>query len=275
MLISLIVTTYNRPDALKLVLQALDEQNDKDFEVIIGDDGSREETTQLIKQLQSEVKYPLIHAWQNDEGFRLARVRNLATLKSHGEYLIFLDGDCIPRRDFIKVHRKLMQTNTVVAGNRVLLSQEYTNKVLASQERIESNSFFKWIKLYLKGNIKRILPLINLHGYSSKLRYNKSWKKVRGCNFALFRKDLFNVNGCDSSFEGWGYEDSDLAIRLIHNGIKIKSGRYASAVLHLFHKENDRSLQKENLQRLQKRINSDQVKAVDGILELQNKIKGK
>lgn len=109
MLISLIVTTYNRPDALKLILQALNEQSDRNFEVIIGDDGSGEETVQLIKRLQAEVTYPLIHAWQKDQGFRLARVRNLAALKSHGDYLIFLDGDCIPRRNFIEVHRKLMR----------------------------------------------------------------------------------------------------------------------------------------------------------------------
>ncbi len=275
MLISLIVTTYNRPDALKLILQALNEQSDQNFEVIIGDDGSGEETVQLIKQLQAEVTYPLIHAWQKDQGFRLARVRNLAALKSHGDYLIFLDGDCIPRRNFIEVHRKLMQPKSIVAGNRVLLSQTYTETVLKQQKRIEFNSFPEWIKLYFEGCIKRIFPLINLRGYTSVLRQKNSWKKLRGCNFALFRKDFFNINGCDSSFEGWGYEDSDLAIRLIHNGIQIKSGRYASAVLHLFHKENDRSLQRENLQRLQERINSDQIKAADGLIELENELKRK
>ncbi len=273
MLISLIVTTYNRPDALRLVLKALDKQSDRDFEVIVGDDGSREDTAQLIKKLKDEVSYPLIHAWQEDQGFRLARARNLAALKSHGEYLIFLDGDCIPRPNFIAVHRKLMQPQRVVAGNRVLLSKEYTKLVLENQASIEANSLLKWIALYFKGNIKRLLPLINLRGYDSRLRQNNSWKKLRGCNFALSRQDFFSVNGCDSSFKGWGYEDSDLAIRLIHHGLHIKSGRYASAVLHLFHKENDRSLQKENLQRLQERIDSDLVQALDGLSELQNALK--
>ena len=122
--------------------------------------------------------------------------------------------------------------------------------------------------MFFQGNIKRLLPLINLHGYYSRFRQNNSWKKARGCNFALSRQDFFDVNGCDSSFEGWGYEDSDLAIRLLHNGVKIKSGRYASAVLHLYHRENDRSQQQENLKKLECRLNSDQIKAISGLLEL-------
>ena len=97
---------------------------------------------------------------------------------------------------------------------------------------------------------------------------NKNWKKVRSCNLGIFKQDLIKVNGFDNSFSGWGYEDSDLAIRLIHAGVKVKSGRFATGVLHLFHPENDRSLEQENLEKLNLVLNSDKIKAEDGIEQL-------
>lgn len=268
MLISVIVSTYNRPDALSLILKAFNYQTDRDFEVIIADDGSGVETRKTINRMIIDSNYPITHVWQEDKGFRLAMIRNRAATKAKGEYLIFLDGDCIPRANFIETHRKLAESGFLVAGNRILLSEEFTSFVLKNEEKIWNYSLKNWLKIYLNKGINRLHPLI-VCPYFNKLRYQKdNWKKARGCNFALYKKDYFSVNGCDSSFEGWGYEDSDLAIRLIHSGVKIKSGRYATGVFHLYHKENDRTLEKDNLNKLNSILNSDIVRARCGIEEL-------
>ncbi len=268
MLISLIITTYNRPDALEAVLRSLDDQTDKNFEVIVGDDGSGPETKKMLEDLIPHLSFPVCHAYQEDKGFRLSRVRNLAAKKAKGEYLIFLDGDCITRPSFIAVHRQLAQSGVVVAGNRVLLSKQFTDEILQKHIEVWRFKLLSLIKLKFSQKINRLLPLLVLP-YFKKLRlWHNGWKQLRGCNFALFTKDFFTVNGCDSSFEGWGYEDSDLAVRLLRSGCKIKSGRYATAVFHLWHKENDRSQQKENLLRFQKRLHSDRVEAKIGIKEL-------
>ncbi|MGN1280505.1 MAG: glycosyltransferase family 2 protein [Succinivibrio sp.] len=268
MLISIIISTYNRPDALKMILQALDYQKDREFEVIIADDGSRDDTRKLIAQMTVNCSFPLRHVFQEDDGFRLSRIRNLAATKASGEYLIFLDGDCIPRPSFVKAHRMLAQKKCLVAGNRILLSENFTKEVLEKQLPIQIFSFYKWFKVFLRGGINRLHPLIVFPYLNSLRNLKDKWKKARGCNFALFREDYFAVNGCDSNFRGWGYEDSDLAVRLIHSGVSIKSGRYATGVFHLYHHENDRSREKENLRALENRICSNVTRAENGIDEL-------
>ena len=149
MLISVIISTYNRPDALKLILSAFDMQSDREFEVIVADDGSKDDTRKVVQQKMIDCSYPITHVYQKDEGFRLARIRNLAATKAKGDYLIFLDGDCVPRPSFIACHRRLAQKNFLVAGNRILLKKEFTKFVLAKQDPIYAYSFFKWVSVYL------------------------------------------------------------------------------------------------------------------------------
>lgn len=126
MLISIIVTTYNRPAALRVVLLALNQQTDLNFEVVVADDGSKEDTRRMITELRPSLNYRLVHAWQEDKGFRAARARNLAVTQSKGEYLVFLDGDSVPRGTFVAHHRALAEQGWMVAGNRILLSPEFT-----------------------------------------------------------------------------------------------------------------------------------------------------
>ena len=268
MLISVIVTTYNRPDALSLILKSFNYQTDRNFEVIIADDGSGKETRKTINRMIIDSNYPISYVWQEDAGFRAAKIRNLAAMKAKGEYLVFMDGDCIPRPTFIEKHRKLAQNNYLVAGDRILLSEEYTNEVLKKETLVWNNSLLQWVKLYLNRKANRIYPLLSLPCMTMLRDLNKNWKKVRSCNLGIFKQDLIKVNGFDNSFSGWGYEDSDLAIRLIRAGVKVKSGRFATGVLHLFHPENDRSLEQENLDKLNLVLNSDKIKAEDGIEQL-------
>ena len=268
MLISVIIPTYNRPDALKLILSAFDMQSDREFEVIVADDGSKDDTKKVVQQKMLDCSFPITYAYQNDEGFRAPKVRNLGVSKAKGEYLIFLDGDCVPRPSFIACHRRLAQKNFLVAGNRILLKEDFTQFVVEKQEPIYAYSFLKWVSVYLKHGINRLHPLIVLPYFQNLRNLKKKWKKARSCNFALFKDDFVKVDGFDSDFKGWGYEDSDLAIRLIHAGVLIKSGRYATGVFHLYHHENDRSREKENLEMLNVRLNSDIVKAKNGISKL-------
>lgn len=267
-LISVIVTTYNRPKGLELVLRALDAQLDKNFEVIVGDDGSQESTRHLIEQLQKEVSYPLIHVWQEDLGFRAGRARNLAVKSSHGEYLLFLDGDCIPRPSWISAHRRLAQRGWFVAGNRVLLSETYTARAENEKLAVHSLSKSEWQQLLRDRYVNRVHPLQSLPlGPLRFLRASK-WQRVRSCNLGVWRSDFESVDGFDLTFEGWGFEDSDLAIRLINSGVQHKDGSYATAVIHLYHKEFDRGRESENYRQLLQRISDGTQKATRGFSSL-------
>src|ERR1700730_11552217 len=129
--ISVIVTTYNWPAALERVLIALSHQSDQvAFEVIVADDGSTKETADLIGHLQKSLPYDLQHCWQPDIGFRAAKIRNQAAALARGQYLIFIDGDCIPPSSFIARHQQLAQRGCFVVGNRILLSPGYTEQIV-------------------------------------------------------------------------------------------------------------------------------------------------
>ena len=134
-LISVIVTTYNREDALEAVLRSLMRQTDPDFEVVVADDGSRPATADLIAAWRPKLGHPLAHVWHEDRGFRAAEIRNRAILASHGAYCIFLDGDCIARPDFVATHRRLAEPGWFVTGNRILLSRELTANICAKSSR--------------------------------------------------------------------------------------------------------------------------------------------
>ncbi len=130
-LISVIVSTYNRPDALAACLRALSLQSDRDFEVVVADDGSGVATAGVVTEWPARMNVPLKHAWHADRGFRAAECRNRAIRISDGRYCVFLDGDCLARPDFVAAHRKLMEPGWFVAGNRMLLSRELTDRILA------------------------------------------------------------------------------------------------------------------------------------------------
>ena len=141
MLASLIVTTYNRPDALAAVLAGLLAQEDRGFEVLIADDGSRDDTRALVEHTAAGAPIRIAHVWQDDRGFRAGAARNRAVARACGEYLVFLDGDCVPRPDFVARHRRLAERGWMVAGNRILLSQSFTREVLQAMPPIHAWSF--------------------------------------------------------------------------------------------------------------------------------------
>jgi len=219
---ALIVTTYNRPDALECVLRSVDQQQVMPQQVIIADDGSTEDTKQLIQSWQSRV--PLVHAWQPDHGFRAAGARNLAIEMATAEHLIFIDGDCLIPPHFVAAHRRLIAPQRLIAGGRLLLSPEETTAVLAGSKLPQFNH---WKFQDLPLGIMRDLQA-------------KQWATVRTCNLGVMRCDALRVGGFDESYEGWGREDSDFVVRLLHAGCRIRQGRFAASVMHLFHPEQPR-----------------------------------
>jgi glycosyltransferase involved in cell wall biosynthesis len=255
MIISLIVATYNRPDALNLVLQSLETQTDKNFEIIIADDGSKEDTKLLVDSFKSSTSIPVIHAWHEDAGFRLAGVRNLATKRSSGDYLIFLDGDCVVQPDFISRHRALAKRGHMVTGGRILLTEKLTTHLLKIG-KWNFDSFKKNLFIYrINGQINKILAFYIKFGDFSWRNYpDFIWRRIKGCNLACWKSDAISIGGFDESITGWGHEDADFVFRLFNNGVTRKSGSWATEVLHLYHPMSNKENAEENEQKVRARI---------------------
>jgi glycosyltransferase involved in cell wall biosynthesis len=267
-LISVIVTTYEREDALDAVLRSLAAQRDRGFEIIIADDGSGPATAALIERWKPKLGVPLAHVWQEHHGFRAAEIRNRALLASRGDYCVFLDGDCIVRPDFIAMHRRLAEAQWFVTGNRVLLSEALTTAVLREDLQPETWSLVEWLAQRARGGVNRLGALLRLPlGPLRKLGAAK-WEGARSCNLAVWRRDLDQVDGFDASFQGWGREDSDLLVRLLHAGVRRKDGRFATGVFHLWHAPADRAQLNANDARLDAVLRSARIRADSGLSEL-------
>lgn len=266
MRIAVIVTTYNRPDALAAVLEGYLAQTDPNFELLVADDGSTESTAVVIRDFQRRAPFTIQHVWQEDRGFQVAAIRNRALAATQADYIIFSDGDCIPLVDFIARHRQLSQTGYFLAGNRLLLSPEFTHNVLQEKRPIHLWRSLDWLHARWRGHINRLLPLLRLPNLALlRTAAPDRWQGAIGCNLSAFRTDLMQVNGFDENYSGWGQEDSDLVVRLIRSGVHHKSARFSSPLLHLWHKENDRSRLAENLNRLKQVLSATHTRALKGV----------
>jgi GT2 family glycosyltransferase len=271
-LVSVIVSTYNWPQALAVVLDSLTLQRDKRFEVIVADDGSTGETADLIAKKSPGFPVRLEHVWQEDVGFRAAAARNMAVSESRGDYLLFLDGDCAVFPDFVATHIRLAERGWFVAGNRILLNHAFTAMVLTQAVPFYGWSVASFIRARLNGSLNRILPLLRLpDGAFRKCRPGR-WQGAKTCNIGIWRDDFYRINGFDESFVGWGHEDADLVIRLLNSGVRCKDGRFAVTVLHLWHQEQKRTREDENMLRLLAHIERKAVRAANGVDKYSNNI---
>lgn len=260
-----IVTTYNRPDALAAVLDGYFGQETHEFELIIADDGSTDDTRELVASYVYRAPFALHHVWQQDLGFRPAAVRNRALAATEADYIVFSDGDCIPPPKFVSRHRCLAEHGYFLAGNRVLLSEAFTAQVLRERVPLQEWNSPRWLSAWLKGDVNRLLPLLSFPDSAFRKHSPDKWEGVKTCNLSAWRADLIRVNGLDESYSGWGLEDSDLVIRLLHAGVKHKSARFAAPVFHLWHQENDRSRLLENQRRLNDILTSRRIEALIGV----------
>jgi glycosyltransferase involved in cell wall biosynthesis len=267
-LVSVIVTTYDREDALAAVLSALSRQSDRGFEVVIADDGSGPATTAVVEAWRSRLGVPLGRVWQPNRGFRAAEIRNRAIIACRGDYCVFLDGDCIVPADFLATHRRLAERGWFVTGNRVLLSPALTAAVLRDDLRPEEWSLSRWIGERRRGGVNRLAGVLRLPLGPLRKLGARRWRGARSCNLAVWRSDLERVDGFDASFSGWGREDSDLLIRLLHCGLRRKDGRFATGVIHLWHPDADRAQLPANDARLDAILHSDRARAQLGLSAL-------
>jgi len=262
--VSLIITTYNWPAALDRILHSLERQVG-DFEVLIADDGSTAQTKALIESWQKRAAFPLHHIWQEDDGFRAGQIRNKAVAAATGDYLIFIDGDCIPAKHFIATHVHLAQPHCFVAGQRILLSEAYTQCILSQAKDVSHHHRWFWFRQRLRAHCNRWLPMVRLPGHQWRHSKPWRWRGVKTCHLALWKCDFLAVNGFDERYHGWGYEDSDLVLRLLAQGVRHKSGRYAVPVLHLYHQEVSRDNERDNWSKLQQQIQSKRTRADVGV----------
>ena len=265
MKLAVIVTTYNRPDALEAVLKGYLAQTERGFELLVADDGSTHETADLVSDFAARAPFPVRHVWQEDLGFRAAAARNRAVAATDADYVIFTDGDCVPVHTFVAQHHRLAEPGWFLSGNRVLLSHAFTDQVLARHIPIHTWRWADWMRARGRGDINRVVPLLRLPDGGFRKHHAQQWEGVKTCNLSVWRADLVRVNGLDETYSGWGLEDSDLAIRLLHAGVRHKSARFAAPVFHLWHRENDRGRLPENQRRLDEVRHSRRVRALRGL----------
>lgn len=235
MKISVIITTYNRPDALKKVLDGLLCQTRIPEEIVIADDGSGHSTKTMLQPYLKQTRIHIRHVWQEDNGFRAARIRNMAIAQSSGDYLVLLDGDCIPEKHFVQDHLDLARKGCFFQGKRVIVSRslegEFTHETCNSKTLLMVQALKKQIS-----NCHHIFRIPFFPSYTT-VRLSG----VRSCNMGLFKKDIQAVNGFNHDFEGWGREDSDLVVRLKKYGLNRKENPFKAICFHLWHPENKRN----------------------------------
>ena len=268
MKISFIVLTYNRADALIAVLSSLASQCGVDHEVLIADDGSCPEQVQKLTELCPTFACPVRHVWHADTGFTAARARNLAARLAKGDYLVFLDGDCVPNKLFVAQHSGLAEAGFFVNGSRVLLSERLTHLALQGAIDLPKLSATFWMRARMRGDSNKLLHLLTWPWRLFRVKQKFEWRGIRSCNFAVWRSDFAGVNGFDESFQGWGHEDADLVLRLHHLGIVRKNGFMATEVFHLWHRENKREHESVNKNRVRQRMGTRLVLAERGLRQI-------
>ena len=244
--ISLIITTYNWKEALEVALLSSFDQTLLPDEIIVADDGSRAGTRNIVESLAKIAPVPVLHSWQEDKGFRLARSRNRAIAKARGEYIILVDGDVVLEKHFVEDHNKFKNPKCCIQGTRVLLNNDLSAMVLQKKEMMPAlcNKGVENRKNCIRSNL-----LAQLFSFSS-----KSLVGVKTCNFAFYKNDAIAVNGFNEEFVGWGREDSEFIVRLLNNGVRRRNMKFNGLVYHLYHQMNDRTRLKFNDNILQQTI---------------------
>lgn len=262
-----VVLTYNRADALLAVLRGLAPQCGEHHEVLIADDGSRPEQVQALRAGLPGFRCRVRHVWHPDVGFTIARARNLCAARTDADYLVFMDGDCVPNARFVAQHEQLARPGQFVIGGRVLLEEALTRRVLAGEVDLPALGAADWLQLRLTGQANKLSQLLSGWGARGTLESAFRWKGIRGCNMAFWRTDYEAVNGFDEAFAGWGHEDADIVLRLHHQGLVRCNARVGTEVFHLWHRQNSRADEADNRRRVMDRLQGGVVRAERGVTQ--------
>jgi glycosyltransferase involved in cell wall biosynthesis len=225
---SIVVLTYERPDALEMVLRSLARQTIAPDEIVVTDDGSSASTEALVSSLGRELSLPrLKFVSQEDRGARMARARNRGIAAATGDYVIFLDGDMVAARHFVEDHLAFARRGCFVQGSRALTSPELT-RALLEEKRLDVS--FGEPGVERRRHTLRNGLLRALWGIPSRKR-----KGTKSCNLAFWRDDLVRMNGFNEDMEGWGLEDVELVARAFHLGLRRRDLRMGGGAVHLWH----------------------------------------
>lgn len=233
--ISVIISTYNSVDWLKKVLWSYETQTFKNFEVIIADDGSAQETQDFIESYQKSSSYTVKHIWHPDDGFQKTVILNKAITASEADYLLFTDGDCIARQDFLQVHMNYREQGYFLSGGYFKLPMSIS-KLVSKSDVVTQNCFnINWLKSHgLKNSIKNLKLTATPSVASILNRFTPTVASWNGHNASGWKADIIKANGFDERMQ-YGGEDRELGERLFNSGIKSKQLRYSAVCVHLDH----------------------------------------
>ncbi len=237
---TLLITTYNWPEALRLVLESAFRQTALPDEIVIADDGSGEETRTLIKEMTAKSPVPIKHVWHEDKGFRKTIVLNSAVAVCRGDYILQVDGDCILSPHYVEDHIAMAKPGYFAGGKRIVLTEEMTRRTLG-EGRLSYSVLGLLRKKKGLREVKSLLRLPHLmKWYSERISRTRAHEMpIAGFSFSFWKKDFVAVNGYDETMEGWGFEDIDIAYRLGMLGIRHTPIRFGGYVFHLWHKTRD------------------------------------
>ncbi len=247
------MSTYENPRSLGRILENLKAGTKRPDEIHVAEDGSNEETLQVVKNFTQ----PINHHCQEDKGFRKAKILNRAVNGCQGDYVVFLDGDCLPHKDFVRDHMAMAEKGYFVQGRRCFVRENQVDALLQGKTSLS--------RLMLSGKVSGLLKSFRLP--KPIVKVNRDMYGLLGCNLGAWKDDLLAVNGFDEDYEGWGREDSDLGARLYNLGLRRKMVYGRALVYHLNHPENKRDHLDENDRRLEETISSGKKRCSNGIVK--------
>lgn len=258
--VGILIATYNWPEALEIIFLSLLKQTYLPDEILIADDGSREETERLINKYRKILNIPLKHAWHEDRGFRKGIILNKAVKQSEADYIIEIDGDIVMHPRFIEDHVKQAEKGHFVQGARAMIGEATTKHIL--QTKSTKLGFFTK-GLHNRFNALRLPALsfiVKANPYSS--------DNTKACNLAFWREDFIAINGYNNLFFGWGSEDCEFAARLIHAGVQKKRLKLAAVCFHLHHEYHNKSQITVNERRYSETLTARLVCCLNGYAEV-------
>jgi glycosyltransferase involved in cell wall biosynthesis len=272
--LAIVVSTYESAEPLHAVLWGLAEQSDPGFVLVVADDGSGSDTKAVVDRWRSRFGERLLHVWQPDEGFRLARVLNLGALAVDADYFAFMHGESIPRRNFVRAIRACIRPGWFVAGRRVDLSAALTARVLEQRLPVHRWGMLDWLRVRHEASpiaalTRRDRRRVGVTGVPEFSPHNRTYGYLLGVG----RRDFERVDGYDVRFVGWGEEDVDIATRLRRIGLRCGHAGPDGTLVHLWH-ESEIPAERPNWYLLQETEQSDRVEAIGGLREVAAAEKG-
>lgn len=256
--VALLISTYNWPQALELVLLSVLKQTRMPDEIVIADDGSGEETKSVIDKFIAKSQITVKHVWHEDLGFRKSLILNKAVKNVVSEYIIEIDGDIIIHKNFIEDHLEAAERGYFVQGSRTMITQERSRKLLES----------KSVDLHpLSVGLRNRLNSFRIPVIAKILRPKNSFH-IKGCNLAFWFEDFVSINGYHNNFVGWGGEDYEFGARLLHLGVKKKVLKFAAVTYHLYHDQHSKGNEKKNEIIYKRTLKENATYAIDGFKQV-------